>query len=250
MQEALFTDVGALPVRDRVFLHFGDWRGVAHRWPDKAVLIDDPPYGIGYKSGNHRGWKGNRPGVVRALATEIIGDETTAERDAVLSRGWAAAAVFGPARLDRVPPWVRLDEHGTIVDDPCAILTWDKGEGVGMGDLSIPWRPNTETIAIYGKGWIGKRTSSVLQGRVLGFGRGSVSNGRQHPHEKPLAVCAELVSKAPPGLPIVDAHAGSGTILLAAALLGREVYGAEIDPQYRDVILGRLAADGVDVATW
>ncbi len=50
------------------------------------------------------------------------------------------------------------------------MLIWDKGEGVGMGDLSFPWRPNYETIAIYGDGWTGKRTTSVLQGRVLAFG--------------------------------------------------------------------------------
>jgi hypothetical protein len=116
---------------------------------------------------------------------------------------------------------------------------------VGMGDLAFPWRPNTETIAIYGVGWSGKRTSSVLRGTVLAFGKGSVSNGRQHPHEKPLAVMAELIGKAPPGRGIIDSHAGSGTTLIAAALLGRDVWGAEIDPQYRDVILGRLAANGI-----
>jgi DNA modification methylase len=38
---------------------------------------------------------------------------------------------------------------------------------------------------------------------------------------------------------------GSGTTAVACALLGREFYGAEIDPQYFDVIRGRLAAVGV-----
>jgi site-specific DNA-methyltransferase (adenine-specific) len=229
-------------------MHFGDWRDVAARWPRPSVLIVDPPYGIDYESNWALGFDRSRHDETRQLAVEIIGDKDTTERDDVLALGWHAAAVFGPARLDRVPPWVLRDEKGEHVEggDPRAILTWDKGN-VGMGDLAFPWRPNTETIAIYGNGWSGKRGSSVLRGTVIGFSRAVVSNGRQHPHEKPLAVVAELVSKAPSGLPIVDSHAGSGTTLLAAALDGRDAYGAEIDLKYREVILGRLAADGIEV---
>jgi hypothetical protein len=240
MQASMFTPAGELPVLGRVVLHFGDWREAAESWPADAVAIFDPPYGIGYKSAwtsYRRGWQRKVEGIERGLADSIIGDESTLERDDVLARGWSAAAVFGPARLDRVPPW----------GDPRAVLVWDKGEGVGMGDLEFPWRPNFETVAIYGTGWAGKRTTSVLQGRVLAFGRQGAVNGRQHPHEKPLGVMAELIGKAPSGFSIVDPFAGSGTTLLAAALLGRDAWGAEIDPQYREVILGRLAAEGIEV---
>lgn len=237
MQPVLFSADGRAPQRlGCVRVYFGDWRDVAERWPRSAVAIFDPPYGIRYASGMQgRGWAGRTDkGDARELASEIIGDENTRERDDVLARGWPAAAAFGPARLDRVPPW----------GDPRAVLIWDKGEGVGMGDLSFPWRPNYETIAIYGDGWTGKRTTSVLQGRVLAFGSGSVCNGRHHPHEKPLSVMAELVSKAPPG-DVVDPHAGSGSTLIAAALLGRDAWGAEIDPRYREVLLDRLASNGI-----
>lgn len=237
MQEALFTRDGQLRQRGRVFIHFGDWREAVATWPSKATLVTDPPYGNRYRSNYRRGHNGKRRfGVDRKLATRIVGDNTTRERDAVMRLRWSAAAVFGPARIDRTPPW----------QNPRQILAWDKGDGSGMGDLSFPWRPNYETIAIYGLGWTGKRSSSVLRGTVLAFSRESASNGRYHPHEKPLNVVAELVEKAPPGS-IVDPFAGGGTTLLAAALLGRDAYGGEIDPQYRDVILGRLAADGIEV---
>jgi hypothetical protein len=176
VQDSLFTTDGKALVRGRVFVHFGDWRDVVDSWPRDGVPIFDPPYGIEYESGRKSGWRESTVrGDARELAATVVGDDDTTERDEMLARGWDAAAVFGPARLDRVPPW----------GDPLAVLTWDKGEGVGMGDLSIPWRPNTETIAVYGKGWSGKRTSSVLRGSVLAFGRGSASNGRLHPHEKP-----------------------------------------------------------------
>jgi hypothetical protein len=131
--------------------------------------------------------------------------------------------------------------------EPRAILVHDKGEGVGMGDLSFPWKPNFETIAIYGPNWSGKRTTSVIEGRVVAFGRGSASNGRIHPTEKPLTICAELVSKAPLDLDIVDPFAGSFSIPLAAALLGRDCYAAEVDPDHYARGVARLRASGVTV---
>jgi hypothetical protein len=237
MQDSLFAADGSARRIGVVHLHFGDWREIVDSWPRDAVPIFDPPYGIDYESGMvGRGWNGRSGGDDRTLAVSIAGDKDTRERDDVLSLGWSAAAVFGPARLDRVPPW----------GDPRAVLIWDKGEGVGMGDLAFPWRPNYETIAVYGQGWSGKRTTSVVRGSVVAFGRGSVSNGRRHPHEKPLSAMAELVGKAPPG-DIIDPFAGSGSTLVAAALLGRDAWGAEIDPRYRDTLLGRLATEGIDV---
>jgi hypothetical protein len=233
MQDSLFAADGRVRRVGVVHLHFGDWREVVDSWPRDGVPIFDPPYGIGYESGRTGTGFGERKvdGVERGLAASIAGDRDTSERDEFLARMWPAAAAFGPARLDRVPPW----------GDPRAVLIWDKGEGVGMGDLAFPWRPNYETIAVYGRGWSGKRTTSVVA-----FGRGSVSNGRRHPHEKPLSAMAELIGKAPPG-DILDPFAGSGSTLVAAALLGRDAWGAEIDPRYRDTLLDRLAAEGIGV---
>ena len=151
-------------------------------------------------------------------------------------KGWVAAAVFGPGDILETPPW----------GDPRAMLTWDKGDAAGMGDLGFPWKPNVETIAVYGQGWAGRRTTSVMRG-VVPTWSGTGSDVRRHQHEKPLSVVTELVEKAPPGIPIVDPFMGSGTTAVACALLGREFWGAEIDPEYFDVIRGRLAAVGVNL---
>ena len=40
---------------------------------------------------------------------------------------------------------------------------------------------------------------------------------------------------------VLDAFAGSGTTLIAAEKTGRRGYGIELDPQYCDVIVRRLA---------
>lgn len=231
MQPELFTRSAT------VFAHLGDWRSAWWSWPTRCVLITDPPFGQKYKSGHsNEGFNGKREGVERTLATAVAGDDTTAERDAAMVQPWLAAAVWGPRRLDRIPPW----------GDPVEVLAHDK-KGVGMGDLSIPWKPSWESIAIYGSGWSGKRTDGVLRGAVVPFGRGSASNGRIHPNQKALSVCAELVRKSPVGLPIVDPFAGSFSIPLAAALCGRDCYCAELDPVHYADGVARMRADGINV---
>lgn len=230
--------------RGCVHFHRGPWQEM--RLPDRYVVIGDPPYGDNYESG----WKlghdrdGSDPGA-RTLAPSIDGDLDTTERDSFLERGgWVAAAVYGPSvtKVLTVPelrPWGK----------PTAVLVVDKGGGAGgLGDLSFPWKTgNTETIAIYGEGWSGRRTSSVLQSRVMSIGRGSAANGRRHPNEKDLANVVELVSKAPRGLPIVDPWGGSGPTAEACALLGRTCWIAEKNPLYWPVIEGRCAASGADL---
>lgn len=209
---------GSSRLRD-VHLHCGDWRDQAASWPESYVLLTDPPYGFGWTA------SGSRGAGSRKLARTIANDHDTSERDAVLERGFVVAAVFGPSpkKLLATPPW----------GDPKEILVWDKGDGVGMGDLAFPWRPNLETIAIYGRGWRGKRTSSVLRGRVVAFSTETARNaGRTHPHEKPLEVIAELIAKAPPDLPVVDPFMGTGVVAEAAVLLGRTFYGSELEAPY------------------
>ena len=215
-----------------VSIYLGDWRDVFESWPSPCVLICDPPYGIDYVSGWHEGWSRVDDGTTRQLADRVVGDQNTGERDAAMSLiPWSAAAVFGPSvlKLLALPPW----------GSPRDVLTLDKGEGAGMGDLSWPWKPCDETIAIYGDGWAGRRTSRIIRGTVISFVRSSASNGRVHPNEKSLAVCRELVSKSP-RLPVVDPFMGSGVVGSACMLEGRDYFGAEIDPAHFAVASDRI----------
>ena len=236
MQIPLLDGDGSPSKLGVVRMHLGDWRESWWSWPAGASLITDPPYGISYWSNWSTGHdRTKNDPALRGLARDVEGDETTEERDDVLVQPWTVAAIWGPGRLDRIKPW----------GDPHSVLIHDKG-GLGMGDLGIPWKPSYETIAIYGKGWAGKRTSSVLRGSVVPFGE-SASNGRKHPNQKPLTICAELVGKAPAGSPIVDPFAGSGQVLLAAALLGVDAFGAEIDPEHYSSTVALLRAHGITV---
>lgn len=227
--------------RGRVTLYVGAWQRFASEFPASVVLITDPPYGIGHESS----WPG------RFQHRQIAGDSSTAERDEALERiAWTVAAVFGSSKM---PTWSGalgpdgepLEERHRIV----ATLIMDKGPASGMGDLSIPWRHNYEVINVYGRGWAGERSSSVVRGRVPTWSGGLTSAhrvNRYHPHEKPLAVLGELVDKAPAGV-ILDPFAGSGTTLIAAALAGRDAIGCEVDALYAETIVGRLRSVGVEV---
>ena len=110
-----------------------------------------------------------------------------------------------------------------------ALLVWEKGT-VGMGDLSIPWFPNTEEIYIIGEGWQGSRTTSVLKYPV---------RNEYHPTEKPIDLMRHLVSRCAAET-IIDPFMGSGSTGVAAVLEGRKFVGLEVEPSYFDIACKRI----------
>lgn len=69
----------------------------------------------------------------------------------------------------------------------------------------------------------------------------SVRYQKRHPDEKPLAVAEALVRECtPPGALVLDPFAGSGTTLLAAAVLGRRAIGIERDEATAEKAVQRL----------
>ena len=182
------------------------------------VLVTDPPYGMQWKSGR---------GGIRGDAA-VRGDESTALRDYVLS-WWGndrAAVVFGTWKIPR-PPGVRC------------LLVWDKGVHVGSGDLTMPWKPNTEEVYILGSGFHGLRSSSVL---VYNAPSPNFVGLRCHPTEKPVPLMHDLIGKCPDGV-VLDLFMGSGTTLRAAKDLGRRAIGIEIEERYCEIAAKRLAQD-------
>ena len=125
------------------------------------------------------------------------------------------------------------------------VLTWEKGEHVGMGDLSLPWKPNTEEIYVIGSGFTGRRDGSVLKHLAIAGTVGQAVKGtRQHPTEKPTSLMAELIAKTP-GV-IADPFAGSGSTLVAAARLGRKAIGVELEERYCEIAARRLSQGVLD----
>ena len=118
------------------------------------------------------------------------------------------------------------------------LLVWDTKGALGMGDLSLPWKPSHQEIYVLGSGFAGHRDSDVLSCAPI---QSMAVNGRLHPHEKPVALMSELVRKCPPPSWIIDPFAGVGSTLVAAKQLGRAALGVELDEAYCEIAAKRLA---------
>lgn len=171
-----------------------------------AALVSDVPYGVAYSSG----WDN------KFRKVSIANDENTEARDTALAAWGGPAIIFGSWKAPR-PSGIK------------ALLTWEKGT-TGMGDLSIPWFPNTEEIYVIGEGWQGTRTSSVLRYYV---------RNEYHPTEKPVSLMRHLIARCAAGR-IVDPFMGSGSTGVAAVLEGRSFVGVEIDPSYFEIACRRI----------
>lgn len=176
------------------------------------VMVTDPPYGIAYRSGK-----------AGSLPRSIVGDESTSLRDEVLARWDGAALVFGT--------WRRPRPAGTRM-----VLIWDTKGALGMGDLRLPWKPAHQEIYVIGEGFEGRRTTDVLTFAPV---QSMARNGRRHPHEKPVPLLEELISKSPPGT-VIDPFMGSGSTLHAAHNLNRPAIGIEIEERYCEIAAKRL----------
>jgi site-specific DNA-methyltransferase (adenine-specific) len=197
---------------DLVTLYHGDCREITD-WLAADVLVTDPPYGYSHASNREdSAWRNEA----------IAGDADLTARDDVLMM-WAGrpALVFGS--------WKMRKPTGTHT-----VLTWDKGLAAGMGDLSIPWKPNSEEIYVLGRGFVGNRDSSIITGNVVTW----TSKGRAHPNMKPDGLMAKLIAKTVGT--VADPFAGSGSTLVAAKRLGRHSIGVEVDERYCETIAKRL----------
>jgi len=199
---------------DGITIYHGDAREI-DAWLDADTLVFDPPYGIDYQSGMES------PG---GLARSIVGDKDTATRDEILQKwGDRPALAFGTWRIPR-PEATR------------SLLIWDTKGALGMGDLSLPWKPSHQEIYVLGHGFEGRRTTDVLSFAPV---QSTAKNGRLHPHQKPVPLMSELIAKCPPGK-IADPCMGVGTTLVAAKLNGRPAVGIEIEERYCEIAANRL----------
>jgi DNA modification methylase len=142
-----------------------------------------------------------------------------------------------------------------IYDELKNLCVWTKTNG-GMGSL---YRSQHELVFVFKSGKAahinnvslgrhGRNRSNVwAYAGVNSFRAGRDEELAMHPTVKPLELVSDaILDCSDRGQIVLDAFAGSGTTLLAAAKTGRIGYGIELDPAYCDVILKRFAAEGFD----
>lgn len=204
---------------DAVTIYHGDWTVLldTEDAPDYLadVVLTDPPYGINYNSGSAR---------VEGNARSIAGDADTSERDAFLATWNGPALVFGSVK-QKEPLGVR------------ARLVWDQMGALGMGDLTLPWKPSWSLVYVIGGPWSGTRDcGSVLQCAPV------QSVARFHPHQKPVPLLGALLEKCLTGT-VLDPFMGSGSTLVAAKERGRSAIGVEIEEAYCEIAARRLSQE-------
>jgi len=202
---------------DLVTLYLGDCLEVTE-WLDADVLVTDPPYGVGYKSGRKKELKA------------IEGDLTINVRDDAIDLwGDGPALVFGSWKADR-PQNTRQ------------LIVWDKRGGAGFsGDLKMPWADITEEIYVLGHGWLGPRVPAIYSVPTL-----PSQNRPNHPTPKPVGLIEMLLGHCPDGV-VADPFAGSGPTLLASRNLGRRAIGVEVVEEYCELIATRLSQQVFDL---
>ena len=206
-----------------VTIYHGDCREFDFA-PGGRVMVSDPPFGIGYTTG----WKDAK------LPRRIANDHDTTLRDEVLARwGDRPALIFGSWRVPR-PANTRM------------LLIWDTKGALGMGDLSLPWKPSHQEIYVLGSGFVGHRGSDVLRFAPV---QAKPGNGRTHPTEKPIALMRDLVRKCDPSLTVLDPFCGTGSTIVAAKSEGRTAIGIEIEERYCEIAAKRLSQEVLDLGS-
>ena len=215
---------------DAVTLYHGDCREITG-WLAADVLVTDPPYGIGWKTGRLGRYSHGQNRHGTSYPHEgIAGDDDTSARDAVLTLwGDRPAIAFGALTL--APP------TGTR-----QVAVYRKPPDAGARGAHAGFRRDLEAVYLIGP-WptgIGGRTSMVATNAPAIGSPSGVAARYGHPHAKPLDVMETLVAACPPGT-IADPFAGSGSTLVAARNLGRRAIGVELEERYCEVIARRLA---------
>lgn len=120
-------------------------------------------------------------------------------------------------------------------------LVWDKGNGPGN------FYTNEHELIIFAtknKRFATKGARNIIRG-IPGFSGGAKrTNGEMvHPAQKPIELIQRLIlDSTQEGGTVLDCFMGSGTTAVAAALLGRNFYGYELQQKYVDIANARLAA--------
>ena len=179
---------------------------------DWDVTLIDPPYGIAYVHGaekrKHGSKHNNKP---------IIGDDKPFDPVPFLDKpciAWGANNYA--AKLPPMPSW----------------FIWDKRCGLGGGpdqaDCEVAWSNLGHPARCFNHYW-------------SGFSRDSERGvPRVHPTQKPIAVMEWCLKFMPEGT-VLDAFMGSGTTGVACVNLGRKFIGIELDADYFDIAVRRIA---------
>ena len=217
----------------------GNWREHLASIKDGsiAVLLTDPPYGMGYQSNYRLDTRKDRKHDKIENDGEGEGPAEMAECVAAFVPKLAADAhvfVFTNWRNEEAMRNAMADAGLTVKSS----IVWVKNN-TGMGDLTGAFAPKHERIihAVKGSPILFEREADVLE-----FDR--VSTDR-HPTEKPVDLLSRLIEiTSVAGQRVADPFGGVGSTCEAAVSLGRNYWGCELKEDYYEQ--GKTRLDGLE----
>lgn len=217
-----------------------------------ALIVADPPYGIGYKTSYKTVQAAKRHQIInRDRSFEPLRDEIEQFDDGTIDTSWISlaynalktgGAMYLFTRWDVLHLW-----HAAILEAGFKIaqcLVWDKCIW-GAGDLSL-YGSQTENILVCTKGKHHLRWSK-REGNVWRVARGVMlvqDGGGKHPTQKPTRLMQKIITySSDAGDLVLDPFTGSGAACIAAQRLHRRFIGTDISPTFAQAANEWLAED-------
>lgn len=196
------------------------------------LVVTDPPYGVSYVGKTKKALTIKNDSMTDLHTFELWGGALSALWG-FLKDGGAIYATVPAGRLQLGFMNV-LDNLGALRQ----VMVWNKNSMVlGHSDYHYKHEP-----ILYGwkPGSSHYFTDDRTKTTVLDFDRPNASE--EHPTMKPVALFSELIeNSSKTGWAVLDVFAGSGTTMVACEQLGRKCYAMEIDPDYCQVVVNRMA---------
>ena len=178
------------------------------------LIVTDPPYGINYSNSYDTG-----------IQEQVVGDKNSDLARWLVTQHPTPMLVFG------------VNHFPDCLPVPGRWICWDK-RVVESADrmLGSPFE----------LAWM--NTKQDKAGYMIRLQHGGIVNAdkahekRKHPTQKPVKLLTRCLGYMPDGV-ILDPFMGSGTTLRAAKDLGRKAIGIEIDEQYCEIAVKRLAQE-------
>jgi site-specific DNA-methyltransferase (adenine-specific) len=200
---------------DAVTIYHGDAREILPMLTFDAV-VTDPPYGIGYQQTikTARDWG------------TISGDESDA-----LAR-WVIEAVHPTPMLV-----FGANHFPSALPEPGRWVCWDKrvveaADRMLGSPFELAWMNGPDKAGFMYR---------IQHGGVVNADKGNLR--RTHPTQKPVTLMKRIIEDHFPTGVIADPFMGAGSTLRAAKDLGRRAVGIEIEEQYCEAAVARLAQE-------
>lgn len=190
------------------------------RYPDKyfELAIVDPPYGIGAHNAIGNGDKKN--GVVRNkiwIGGQWDNEKPSADYFKELFRVSKNQIIWGGNYFTE------------LIHQSDKWIVWDKMQRVNQSDCELAWTSFKGALRIF----------QYHSSKLYGF----QNPDRFHPTQKPVALYKWLLHNyAKPGDKILDTHLGSGSIAIACHDYNFDLTACELDKEYFDAAMKRIAA--------